>query len=93
MKKVKIMLTAITVFAVVSGALAFKAQRFGLKNVYCRVSSACEIKEFQTTDNGQASVTNPCGGTITTYYTTNIGNSNCSNSSFKTTAVFPTSVD
>ena len=28
MKKVKIMLTAITIFAVVGGALAFKAQKF-----------------------------------------------------------------
>jgi hypothetical protein len=29
MKRIKIMLTAITVFAVVGGALAFKAQKFG----------------------------------------------------------------
>jgi len=29
MKKVKIMLTAITLFAVVGGALAFKAKKFG----------------------------------------------------------------
>ena len=29
MKKVKMMLTAVTVFAIVGGALAFKAQKFG----------------------------------------------------------------
>ena len=45
MKKVKVMLTAITVFAVIGGALAFKAQKFG-KTVY-------------TTDVEQAEATCP----------------------------------
>lgn len=39
MKKVKIMLTAITVMAVVGGALAFKAQKFSSR-VYCTTEAA-----------------------------------------------------
>ena len=46
MKKVKIMLTAITVFAVVGGALAFKAQKFN-SHLFCSggVShKSCDIR-------------------------------------------------
>jgi len=39
MKKVKIMLTAITVMAVVGGALAFKANKFNTK-LYCTSQAA-----------------------------------------------------
>lgn len=38
MKKVKIMLTAIIVLAVVGGTLAFKAQKF-TKSIYCTTST------------------------------------------------------
>jgi hypothetical protein len=34
MKKAKIVLSAVAVFAVVGGAFAFKAQRFGFANLY-----------------------------------------------------------
>lgn len=50
MKKVKIMLTAITVFAVVGGALAFKAQKFGI-TVFYKTRAAdptCTIPGFTT---------------------------------------------
>lgn len=33
MKRIKIMLTAITVLAIVGGALAFKAQKFSMKRI------------------------------------------------------------
>lgn len=65
MKKVKIMLTAITVFAVVGGALAFKAAKFTAANVYCSTFASpntCQKQtpSFQTTVNGVAQ-NDPCG--------------------------------
>lgn len=44
MKRVKIMLTAITVFAVVGGALAFKAKKFGID--YCTKDSSGKCTSF-----------------------------------------------
>jgi hypothetical protein len=53
MKKVKIMLTAITVFAVVGGALAFKAQKFGTAIFYKTRATdpTCTIPAFTTLQN------------------------------------------
>jgi hypothetical protein len=51
MKKVKIMLTAITVMAIVGGALAFKAAKFGTA-IFCTTQAApnaCTIPAFDFT--------------------------------------------
>ena len=73
MKKVKIMLTAITVFAVVGGALAFKAN-YGQGNVFCDRLDAqgekhCDFKlqNIKTTNLGSATT---CDGKYTTISTT-----------------------
>jgi type II secretory pathway pseudopilin PulG len=85
MKRAKIMLLAIAVVATVGGALAFKAQRFIDKNVYCATKNAqnviyCTSTSFKTTNPGEAFVSTPCvtwhnalglGAVRTsTYYTT-----------------------
>lgn len=43
MKRVKIMLTAICVFAVIGGALAFKVKTFGTKSYCTKVNSGDNI--------------------------------------------------
>jgi hypothetical protein len=59
MKKAKIILTAITVFALVGGALAFKASKFGAK-VYCTTSpnGSCSFTLFNytTVDQGLGTI-------------------------------------
>ena len=60
MKKAKVILTAITVFAVVGGALAFKAKNFG-SDIFCTNSStaSCNVKKanftITTTNSGTTS--------------------------------------
>jgi hypothetical protein len=53
MKKVKIMLTAVAILAVVGGALAFKAQKFGLAIYYKTLDTdpTCTIPAFTTLQN------------------------------------------
>ena len=81
MKRAKIMLLAILVVATVGGALAFKAQKFLKKNVYCLTTTATNICvttpiPFQTTPiAGQVGFTTPCAvfhptTFKTIYYTT-----------------------
>ena len=70
MKKAKIMLVAITVFAAVGGLLAFKAKTFNGK-VYCTTDTqdqACNIKV-------NSDIKPYAGGTalFTAYYTTTSG--------------------
>jgi len=52
MKKVKIMLTAVVVFAAIGGALAFKAQKFG-SVIYTTTNEAgtprCPLEKFDFT--------------------------------------------
>jgi hypothetical protein len=70
MKKVKIMLIAITVFAVVGGVLAFKAQKLGIVVFYKTMATdpTCTIPGFTTLqqypNRGQFYITtqygNPC---------------------------------
>jgi len=50
MKRVKIMLTAIAVFATVGGALAFKAKSYGT-SVYCShvVTGFCNVQNINAT--------------------------------------------
>ncbi|WP_205514599.1 hypothetical protein [Longitalea arenae] len=70
MKKVKIMLTAVTIVAAVGGALAFKAQKFGAANAYCKSQSgACNKVIYQTTprDGFNPIAFDPCANT-TVYY-------------------------
>lgn len=73
MKKVRIMLTAITVFAIVGGALAFKAKKFVTPNVYCSTFTGptCQLASpnLQTTIVAGAPARNPCSGGF--YFTTN----------------------
>ena len=54
MKKVKIMLTAITVFAVVGGALAFKARQIRTFYSINAAQTACDVAktDFLTTNVG-----------------------------------------
>jgi hypothetical protein len=54
MKKVKIMLTALAVFAVVGGALAFKAKTFG-QSVFCTTQQgqACTSEVLNATLNSE----------------------------------------
>lgn len=68
MKRVKIMLTAVTVLAVVGGALAFKAQKFTPSAVYCKPSSTCNFANFQRDlISGAVTTTQPCGTNIKYY--------------------------
>ena len=72
MKKAKVMLVAITVFATVGGLVAFKAKTFNNK-VYCTTdqeSEACSIKYA-------GNIKPFAGGTalFTAYYTTTSGSS------------------
>ncbi|THU39605.1 hypothetical protein FAM09_13980 [Niastella caeni] len=82
MKRAKIMLIAIAVVATVGGVLAFKAQRFAEKNVFCRTQLAngnftCTSTSFKTTDPAIFPyVTTPCstwhgaiGELTSSYYT------------------------
>lgn len=77
MKRAKIMLIAIAAVAAVGGALAFKAQKFNLQNVYCKnAAGTCQKKAFKTIDLGDAFYTTPCIGVhpvafTSSYYTTN----------------------
>jgi hypothetical protein len=48
MKKIKIMLTAITVLAIVGGALAFKVKGTGF-GLYTCVNNACELSDADNT--------------------------------------------
>ena len=75
MKRAKIMLIAIAVVATVGGALAFKAQKFSLQNIYClKASGICTQVAFKTTNVGPF-VTTPCindhpAAFSSSYYTT-----------------------
>jgi len=56
MKRVKIMLTALTVLAIVGGALAFKAKSDGF--LYICNGTICVESQRQYTDNGHIKVEN-----------------------------------
>lgn len=71
MKKVKVMLTAITVFAIVGGALAFKAQKFDLARV-------CSGSAIDNCPNWDIDMTTTTTGNEQVYYTTTLG-TNCAN--------------
>src|SRR5688572_22485127 len=68
MKRAKIMLIAIAVIATVGGALAFKAQKFADKNVYCATLDLvgniyCTLTDYKTAKRpGEilATTTLPC---------------------------------
>jgi hypothetical protein len=84
MKKVKVMLAGIAVFAVISGAFAFKAKNTFSSIVYTTVggvepsgSSACNVKEVNittTTDvqSGQSPVYYTVAGAPADCYTTSL---------------------
>jgi hypothetical protein len=50
MKRAKMMLTALAVFAVVGGALAFNAKKFGQANVFCKIDNVCQPQIWTTTN-------------------------------------------
>ena len=70
MNKIKIMLSAVAVIAIVGGSLAFKASKFSRANVYCSTfgqqQNLCDKVNF-TTDNEISSSDNPCSGGL--FYT------------------------
>ena len=63
MKKVKVMLAAIGVLAVVGGALAFKAKTFGQGVVFCeKQGTICSDRiDYRPTNHQTNFVTTPCG--------------------------------
>jgi hypothetical protein len=70
MKKVKVMLSALVVLAVVGGALAFKAEKFTSTTLFKKGANGCTIQaNVKTAASGlntvSASIVN--GGTCTTY--------------------------
>jgi hypothetical protein len=77
MKRIKIMLSAIAVLAIVGGAFAFKAQKFTATAVYCSALDAqqnptCTLPGFQRANNGLTPTsTIPCGAGVQ-YYNTSI---------------------
>ena len=69
MNKVKFMLSAVAVIAIVGGALAFKASKQGNANVFCNTFGSprpCQ-KVLFTTDNSTSPSDNPCSGGV--YFT------------------------
>jgi hypothetical protein len=71
MKKAKLVLSAIAVFAVIGGAFAFKAS-FAQKNVWCKTSGSCLITSYRTLPIAGAVTTNqPCAGTNVFYTASN----------------------
>lgn len=73
MKKAKILLTAITVFAIVGGALAFKAK--GLTKFYTEgiTPGICDVEiQAKTTSNGFVTLATTVPGTCTTLEITTI---------------------
>ena len=68
MKKAKIILTSLTVLAVLGGALAFKAQNFGTRNFYYPTEdgAACTIKAANMASSFDAA----SGATLEGHYTT-----------------------
>lgn len=90
MKRAKIMLLAIAIIAGVGGALAFKAQKFSKKNIYCstNVGSRCVTVTFQTTPiDDVIPVTTPCS----TYHELVGGNGTPSTTQYYTTSTCPQS--
>jgi hypothetical protein len=85
MKRIKTMLTAICVFSIEGGVLAFKAQRFTSTMVYCSTldendKQVCELASFQGINNGLwPTTTTPCAAGIN-YYITN--SKNCTTDGF-----------
>jgi hypothetical protein len=60
MKRARIILTAITVFAIVGGALAFKTKGSG--TIYCNDSNNhCTVQKDFIPYTGTLGTTNPCG--------------------------------
>ena len=56
MKKARILLSAVTVMAVVSGALAFKPAKFAQRDIFCPINTPaankCPLQNFSKTDRG-----------------------------------------
>lgn len=74
MKKAKIVLSAVALFAVVGGALAFKADRFDPRNVWTAYTTVngtpyCSLAPFVTTAQAPAA--------LSTFYKTTIENKVC----------------
>ena len=65
MKKVKIMLSAILVFAIVAGAMAFKAKKFGQLCLYTTVDNPGTTNDFCTLDNQNIWTPTNIGGIVT----------------------------
>jgi len=62
MKKVRFMLTAFAVIALVGAALAFKANKFTHAAIFCETSAVCadaDLINYVVTASGGSS-TNPC---------------------------------
>jgi hypothetical protein len=63
MKRLKLMLSAVGILAVVGTALAFTAKPFEMGSVYCN-STCTDRIDFRVAASG---VSNPCTGTIQEY--------------------------
>jgi hypothetical protein len=68
MKKLRMIASAVAIFAVVSSALAFKARSFGV--IYCgknQAGSCFNLIDYQTSTN-TSDPTDPCAGGVTQEY-------------------------
>ena len=70
MKKAKVMLAAITILAVVGGALAFKAQTFNTKFLYYTTNSGadCLTSIATTASNAGGTINTPSDAPIATWF-------------------------
>jgi hypothetical protein len=83
MKKAKFMLTAIMALAVVGGALAFKAKKFGFQTVYTTTAASPNASSICNVALSGLVTTIGSGGTPT--WATTIGsNANCASMSTTT---------
>ena len=84
MKRVKMIVSAVVVFAVVGSSLAFKA--FNPKNIYCNdANGKCTLLvNFTNVNTGSGATTNPCNESTATkhYSTTQDINNPCPSATF-----------
>lgn len=68
MKRARILLSAIAIVAIITGAFAFKAERFAGRNIRCPIADPptnnhCELVNYRTTNpGGQSLVSFSCPG-------------------------------
>jgi hypothetical protein len=89
MKRVKLMLSAFAILAIVGSALAFKAKTFTAPTVFClatgTVSGVCPSGLVNYVVDVNGDVTNPCSGTLVPHV---YNGTSCVNTPANTTFTF-----